>query len=116
MYMMAPDQLERYRRAVDTDPPGSEVVRLTGEARKAGIEITAHDQLKTAPRGFAKDHPRIELLRLKGLVGWQQWPVGRWLSTSQAKSRVVDFLVATEPLQAWLDKHVGPSQLEPSRR
>ena len=116
MYMMAPDQLERYRRAVDTDPPGAEVVRLTDEARKAGIEITAHDQLKTAPRGFAKDHPRIELLRLKGLVGWQQWPVGRWLSTPQAKSRVVDFLVATEPLQAWLDKHVGPSQLEPSRR
>ena len=116
MYMMAPDQLERYRRAVDTDPPGSEVVRLTDEARKAGIEITAHEQLKTAPRGFAKDHPRIELLRLKGLVGWQEWPVGGWLSTPQAKSRVVDFLVATEPLQAWLDQHVGPSELEPSRR
>ena len=64
MYMMAPDQLERYRRAVDTDPPGAEVVRLTDEARKAGIEITAHDQLKTAPRGFARDHPRIDLLRL----------------------------------------------------
>ena len=29
MYMMAPDQLERYRRAVDTDPAGSEVVRRT---------------------------------------------------------------------------------------
>jgi hypothetical protein len=29
---------------------------------------------------------------------------------------VVDFLVATEPLQAWLDQHVGPSELDPSRR
>jgi uncharacterized protein (DUF2461 family) len=116
MYMMAPDQLERYRRAVDTDPAGSEVVRLTGEAQAAGIEITAHDQLKTAPRGFAKDHPRIGLLRLKGLIGWRQWPVAAWMSTSAAETRVVDFLLATEPLQAWLDQHVGPSQLDPSRR
>ena len=38
MYMMAPDQLERYRRAVDTDPAGSEVVRLTDEARKASAQ------------------------------------------------------------------------------
>jgi uncharacterized protein (TIGR02453 family) len=116
MYMMAPDQLERYRRAVDTDPAGSEVVRLTGEAQAAGIEITSHDQLKTAPRGFARDHPRIDLLRLKGLIGWRQWPVAAWMSTSAAGSRVVDFLLTTEPLQAWLDQHVGPSQLDPSRR
>ena len=27
--------------------------------------------LKTAPRGYAKDHPRIELLRQKGLVGYR---------------------------------------------
>jgi uncharacterized protein (TIGR02453 family) len=116
MYMMAPDQLERFRRAVDTDPAGSEVVRITEAARESGIEITAHDQLKTAPRGFAKDHPRIGLLRLKGLVAWRQWPVAKWLSTPTARTRVVDFLVATEPLQAWLDQHVGPSQQEPSRR
>jgi hypothetical protein len=38
------------------------------------------------------------------------------MSTSAAQTRVVDFLLATEPLQAWLDQHVGPSQLDSSRR
>ena len=35
---------------------------------KAGHEITSRGQLKTAPRGYPKDHPRIELLRYKGIA------------------------------------------------
>ena len=37
--------------------------------------------LKTAPRGYPKDHPRIELLRYKGLITWRTWPPGPWLGT-----------------------------------
>lgn len=68
--------------------------------------MTADETLKTAPRGFPKDHPRAELLRHKGLVTWKRWPVGYWLGTSQAKKRVVDFLRASAPLNEWLATHV----------
>src|SRR6266568_1312279 len=87
----------------------TELVRLVTALRKAGIEVAAHDTLKTAPKGYPKDHPRIELLRHKGLIAWKQWPVAAWMGTARAKQRVVDFLVAARPLNSWLDTHVGAS-------
>ena len=73
------------------------------------IDITGHDVLKTAPKGYPKDHPRIELLRYKGLVAWKEWPAGAWLGKKTAKDRVVDFFRATRPLNAWLNRTVGDS-------
>jgi uncharacterized protein (TIGR02453 family) len=116
MYMMAADQLQRYRQAVDAEPAGSAVAQIVAAARDAGIEVTSHDRLKTAPRGYPTDHPRIGLLRLKGLVTWRQWPAAAWLATPEAKSRLVEFLVQAEPIQDWLNAHVGPSQLAATRR
>ncbi len=87
------------------------------EAKARKVEITGHDALKTAPKGYPKDHPRIELLRNKGLIAWKEFPVAAWLGTRKAKDRVVDFLHATESLRSWLAANVGPSELpEDSRR
>jgi uncharacterized protein (TIGR02453 family) len=112
-YVMMPDQLEQYRRAVDDDKTGTELERLAAALRKGGIDVTGHDSLKTAPKGYAKDHPRIELLRYKGLIAWKQWPVAAWMGTAKAKRRLVDFFVAAQPLNGWLDVHVGPSTTPP---
>ena len=113
-WMMAPDQLSRYRAAVDDAATGAELVAVVADAAKAKVEITGHDVLKTAPKGYPKDHPRVELLKYKGLIAWKSWPVAAWLGTAAAKKRVVDFLHATEPLRAWLAANVGPST-EPMR-
>jgi uncharacterized protein (DUF2461 family) len=116
MYMMAPDQLERYRTAVHDDTSGRKIEKITAELRAKGIEVSAHGELKTAPRGYEKDHPRIDLLKLKGLIAWRQWPPAAWLGTSKAKDRIVEFLHAAKPMNAWLEKHVGPSALPMGRR
>jgi uncharacterized protein (TIGR02453 family) len=108
-YMMASDQLDRFRRAISGEKTGGELERLVRGLRKAKIEVTAHDTLKTAPKGYSKDHPRVDLLRLKGLVAWKHWPTGSWLGTAQGKKRVVDLLRAAKPMCHWLDTHVGPS-------
>ena len=116
-YAFASDQLARYRRAVALDLPGEALERITDEARAAGLTITAASALTTAPRGYPKDHPRIELLRMKGLVTWKQWPVEPWLATAAAKDRVVGVLRASIPLVRWLEVHVGASEAElPSRK
>jgi uncharacterized protein (TIGR02453 family) len=112
MYMMAPDQLDRYRRAVADNRTGAALVKVVVGIEKAGVTVTGHEQLKTAPKGYPKDHPRIDLLRNKGLIAWSDWPVGAWLSTAKAKDRVLTTLRAAKPLVAWLDKHVGPSSEE----
>ena len=115
-YMMAPDQLERFRQAVDADRTGSELEALVAERRAAGVEVSARESLKSAPRGYPKDHPRIELLRLKGLHTWKEWPAAKWLSTRKAETRVVELLRGARPLVAWLDTNVGPSTLPDDRR
>jgi uncharacterized protein (TIGR02453 family) len=117
MYWMASDQLERFRAAVADDGTGGQLESLVAERRRAGAEVTAHESLKTAPRGYPKDHPRIELLRLKGLITWREWPVEPWLATGKAKTRVVEHLRGAQPILGWLDANVGSSTLpEPARR
>jgi uncharacterized protein (TIGR02453 family) len=116
MWMMAADQLERYRAAVDEDGPGTALEAIVAEGKKAGIEISGHDSLKSAPRGYPKDHPRVDLLRYKGLISWQSWPVAPWLGTAAAKKRVVEFFEASRPMKDWLNAHVGESQLPPRER
>jgi uncharacterized protein (TIGR02453 family) len=116
LYRPAPDQLERYRAAVADARKGPALVKLVEAARAAKIDITASETLKTAPRGYPKDHPRIDLLRQKGLIAWREWPVGAWLGTAKAKQRVVDFLHDAAPVQRWLDRSVGPSELSDDRR
>jgi uncharacterized protein (TIGR02453 family) len=116
MYMMAPDQLERYRAAVDDTTSGRKIVMITDGLRSKGIEISAHGELKTAPRGYEKDHPRIDLLRLKGLIAWRQWSVGAWLGTPKAKDRIIEFLRTAKPMDRWLDTYVGDSSMPHGRR
>ena len=61
-YAMASDQLARFRAAVDAEGTGTELARLVAEAARRGYRMGAIDELKSAPRGFPRDHPRIELL------------------------------------------------------
>jgi uncharacterized protein (TIGR02453 family) len=116
MWEMAPDQLERYRVAVDRDRSGKQLERVVQDARDAKLEVMAHGELKTAPRGYPKDHPRIELLRYKGIVTWRSWTPAAWLGTAKAKDRIEEFLRASKPLNAWLDTHVGPTTQPDQRR
>jgi len=112
MWMMAPDQLERYRKAVSTETTGQSLAELLAALRAAGMQAGGHDELKTAPKGYPKDHPRIELLRYKGVTAWQQWPPGPCLGKPSAKDRVVKFFRTSAPLNDWLEANVGPSTLE----
>jgi uncharacterized protein (TIGR02453 family) len=116
MYVMAADQLERFRKAIDADSTGAEIAAIVERLRADGYDASAHDSLKTAPRGYPKDHPRIELLRGKGLVAGRSWPVSRWMHTAKARDRIAETWRGAAPLNAWLQAHVGPSDLPPDER
>ena len=106
---LASDQLERYRAAVDDERTGLALAAAVAAIRAKGHECEPYEALKTAPRGYPKDHPRIELLRAKGIITWHLWPPAPWLSTSKAKDRIVEVLRDTHPLRQWLAEHVGDS-------
>ncbi len=112
-YSMANDQLAKFRAAVDADATGEEIAALVADLRRRKYEVGAISELKTAPRGYPKDHPRIELLRRKGLMVSKNFGAPKWIHTAAAAKRIRDTWDGAATMCAWLDTHVGPSALEP---
>ena len=106
LYMPDAATLQRYRTAVDRDKSGGQLAEIVAALHKAGYQTMAHEVLKTVPRGFDKDHPRIDLLRHKGIAMMKSLPVGAWLGTAKAKDRVISTLRAGVPLNDWLTRYV----------
>jgi uncharacterized protein (DUF2461 family) len=101
-------QLRRYRAAVD-GAPGAELERVLDRLRaEPGLVARDHRPLVGAPRGYPRTHPRIALLRRRGLQVERTWPPGPWLGTTEPLERVRAAWRAAAPLARWLDTHVGP--------
>ncbi|HLP71780.1 MAG TPA: DUF2461 domain-containing protein [Bacteroidales bacterium] len=66
-YMPPADRLAAIREKIDED--GDKLVRILKNKDFAGMfgEIEG-EKLKTAPKGYPKDHPHIDLLRLKSFL------------------------------------------------
>jgi uncharacterized protein (TIGR02453 family) len=106
-WMMASDQLARYRAAVDDADTGVALERIVADLRAQGCEMAGH-QLRTAPRGFSRDHPRLELLRFKSLAAMRRASPGEWTAERDRLAWVTGVWQAAEPLDRWLGHHVGP--------
>jgi uncharacterized protein (TIGR02453 family) len=108
-YQMAPDQVTRFRTAVDDARRGTD---LQKRLAAMSADVTVHgEMLKTRPRGVDPEHPRIDLLRHKSLYGSRAWPPDDALHEAGALERVVGTWRALTPLVDWLADHVGPSEL-----
>ncbi len=116
-YQLAADQLTRFREAITDDDSGPELERVLDTVRAAGLE-TWGESLKTAPRGFPRDHPRVTLLRHKLLIaGRRLEPRGRsGLARDATLAFTRDTWAACTPMTTWLDEHVGVSTLPPPAR
>jgi len=113
MYDLAADQLDRWRAAVDDGRKGAQLERIVGDLRAHRYDIGSMQALKTAPRGYAKDHPRVALLRMKGLTTGRSFPFAKWLHTPKALERIVGVWDDAVPMNRWLERNVGPSTLPP---
>jgi uncharacterized protein (TIGR02453 family) len=109
-WRLARDQLERFRAAVADDAAGTALEAVAAAAQDAGLEL-AGPSLTTAPRGYPREHPRIELLRRKALIGGRALSGEGGIDRDAALGHVGGAWRAAEALNAWLDAHVGPSTL-----
>lgn len=105
-YRMTSAQVARYRAAVGDDRLGPELVAIVDDLRADGFAI-AGEQLKSRPRGVDPDHPRLELLRHKSLFAWRSWPPSDELHDPALTDRVATTWRRLDPLNRWLDDHVG---------
>jgi uncharacterized protein (TIGR02453 family) len=115
-YGMARDQLERFRAAAAGERTGAALAEAADGVEGGGLEL-AGASLRTAPRGYPRDHPRIELLRRKALIAGRRAAPGKaGIGRRAALDHVADTWRAAAPLNAWLDAHVGPTTLEDTGR
>ena len=108
------DQTRRMREATDS-PAGAELERVVADLGRSGFEVLG-ERVATTPRGYAKDHPRIDLLRHKELMVLRRFGDPAWVSTKRARSEVAKVWRAVTPLNDWLTAHVGASTQERARR
>jgi uncharacterized protein (TIGR02453 family) len=108
-FRMSSDQLARFRAAVDDDRRGAELVRLLDALTAAGLSVEG-EQLQSRPRGVDPGHPRLELMRRKGLYVLRRFPPDDVLHEPGCLDRVRRVWRAARPLVDWLADHVGPAE------
>lgn len=108
-HVMDREQLERYREGVVHDQHGAALAELAAEAQRTGLELWGQS-LATAPRGFPRDHERIELLRRTSLTLGATLDLGQGISREAGLRFVATVWRSAAPVTGWLDQHVGPSR------
>jgi len=105
-YRMTSAQVARFRAAVDDARHGPALATLVEQLRDEGFTL-AGEQLRTRPRGVDPEHPRLDLMRHKGLYAWCAWPPSEELHRPELRDRVASTWRRLDPLGRWLDDHVG---------
>ncbi len=105
---MAPDQLQRFRTAIDEDGSGRQFERLTTQLAGRSLPVTsgAEPPRKTMPPGFSTAHPRAAFLRWRGAAVVREYGNADWMSTRQVLDVIRDVWRGADPLREWMDAQV----------
>ena len=95
--------LERLRAAIDRDESGRELARIVAALRRKGYQVDTHERLAAAPRGYANDHPRLELLQMKDIHAGRMMAPGPELSSRKALDTITRTMNDLKPFVAWLN-------------
>jgi uncharacterized protein (DUF2461 family) len=100
-YRADPPQLAAYRAAVAHDLTGGQLDEIVTGLRADGWDVGG-DRLKTSPRGYDTDHPRIDLLRHRSLNAGRSLGFEPVIHSPELLDRVRDDWRALRPLVTWL--------------
>ncbi len=68
LYMPIPENLIKIRQEIDYNPKRLAMVLSERKFKKLFSGFDESDKLKTAPKGYPKDHPQLEWLKLKSFI------------------------------------------------
>lgn len=105
----SPAQTDRFRAAIEADPSGADLERITGALTTDGYALEGA-ALKTRPKGVDADHPRLDLLRRKEIMALRRLGTPQWLESPEALDQVREHWAAIRPLTEWIVTHVGPAE------
>lgn len=101
LYMPSAEQLQKFRRAIDRDAaPFKRIIRAKKfQALFGEFEGT---KLATAPKGYPKDHPDIELLKLKDVTFWHTF-TDQEIASPQIVQDAANVFRVLKPFLRYLD-------------
>ena len=109
LYEPSRDQLARAREKLAGRGKAPAALRdALAAATAAGLEVVG-PPLKTAPRGYDREHPQIDLLCMQRYAALKRMPL------KASRDDVVAVWRAVESLLGWVERYVGPA-VEPRRR
>ncbi|MET9329105.1 DUF2461 domain-containing protein [Tsukamurella sp. NPDC003166] len=103
-YEASPTRLAAFRKAIDNDLYGPALEQVIAKLRRTGWEIGG-ETLKTSPRGWDADHPRIDLLRHKSLTVMRDYGFEEIIHTPKLVPQIRKHWRETSALLDWLVEH-----------
>jgi uncharacterized protein (TIGR02453 family) len=96
--------MEAYREAVVNPKTGKELEDIVKRIDKTKGLLIGGEKTKRAPRGYDADHPRVELLKYKGLYAYTDSIPRKRLTTPDFVDLCYDGCKKMSPLQNWMVK------------
>lgn len=86
IWMPPAEELRKIRQEIDYN--GKELKKILAKSsfKKAFGSLSNEHTLKNAPKGYAKDHPDIELLKLNSFIVWKDLPDSEVLGAKAIKT------------------------------
>lgn len=107
VYDVPPAALARFREIVDHERLSVDLERVLGRLDAEHLVPMSEDALRTAPRGYPVDHPRIELLRLKHLAVGNEEELAEWMWTPDALDIISDTWRTVSIWCTWVAENLG---------
>ena len=105
-YDASASDLARIRTSIDVEATGKQLQQILAKLEKAGFEIGG-EKLKTSPRGYDVDHPRIELLRHKSITVGRSYGFDPVIHSPKLVDAVRKDWRALKPLVEWVSDRLG---------
>ena len=105
LYMPSGSQLARFREQIDRNSAPLRAIFNDDRFRRV-FGAPGGESLKTAPQGYSRDHPDIDLLRLKQVTVSYTLPDALVLS-AHILDQVVDILALMKPFLDYLNETVA---------
>jgi uncharacterized protein (TIGR02453 family) len=105
-YDASASDLGRIRASIANELTGDQLGKILAKLKRAGFTVGG-DRLKTSPRGYDADHPRIELLRHRSLTVTKDYGFEPIIHTPEFVDAVRADWKAARPLVEWVAARLG---------
>jgi uncharacterized protein (TIGR02453 family) len=105
-YDASSTDLARIRASIANELTGDRLQKILAKLVRAGFAVGG-DRLKTSPRGYDADHPRIELLRHRTLTVTKDYGFEPIIHTAEFVDAVRADWKAARPLVEWVTERLG---------